>query len=54
MRNRLPNHPAMHPELGRHTRHRPDAELMLSAKLLKQIHFGFPVHAKPPSKTRRP
>ncbi len=38
----------MNAELRRHTRDRADTELMLPTKLLEQIHFGFPVHARPP------
>ena len=51
---RLPHHPAVHPELGRHARDRPDAELMLPAKLLEQIHLGVPIHSKPPGSPGRP
>jgi hypothetical protein len=51
---RLPHHPAMHPELRRHAGHRPDAELMLPAKLLEQIHLGFPIHSRPPGSPGRP
>ena len=46
--HRLAHHPAMNAELRRHARYRADAELMLPTKLLEQIHFGFPVHAKAP------
>jgi hypothetical protein len=49
---RLPHHPTVHPELCRHARHRPDAELMLPAKLLEQIHLGVPIHSRPPGSSR--
>ena len=51
-RQGLSHHPAVHPEFRRHACHRPDAELMLPAKLLKQIHFGFPIHSKSPGSSR--
>ena len=51
---RLAHHSAVHPELRRHPRYRPDAELMLPAKLLEQIHLGFPIHSKPPGSSGRP
>src|SRR5271156_1040239 len=35
-------------ELRRHTRDRADTKLMLPTELLEQIHFGFPVHKRPP------
>lgn len=44
-----PAHQApMNTELRRHTRDRADTKLMLPTELLKQIHFGFPVHKRPP------
>ena len=50
-RDRLAHHPAVHAELGRHALDRTDAELVLTAKLLEQFHFGFPVHSRPPGTT---
>ena len=38
----------MNTELRRHTGDRADTKLMLPTELLKQIHFGFPVHKRPP------
>ena len=32
-------------------RHRAYPKLMLAAQLLKQIHFDFPVHARPPNRS---
>jgi len=49
--NRLSHHPTMHAEFGRNTRDRPDTELMLLTELLKQFHFGDPIHSKPPGET---
>ena len=45
---RLAHHAAVDTELRGDTRDRADPELMLPTKLLEQIHFGFPVHARPP------
>ena len=50
--HRLAHHPAMNAELRGHTLHRADAELMLPAKLLEQIHLGSPVHTRPPDPIR--
>ena len=33
---------------ARHTGDRADTKLMLPTELLEQIHFGFPVHKRPP------
>jgi hypothetical protein len=50
--NRLPHHPSMYAELGRHSGDRPDTKLMLLTELFKQFHSGVPIHSKPPGKTR--
>ena len=42
----------MNTELRGHTRDRADTKLMLPTELLKQIHFGFPVHKRPPDAIR--
>jgi hypothetical protein len=42
------DNPPMDAELRRHTRDRADTKLMLPTELLEQIHFGFPVHKRPP------
>ena len=52
--NRLPHHAPVNTELGSDTRDRADAKLMLPAKLFEQIHFGSPVHARPPDPVGRP
>ena len=44
----LTHHPAVHAELRRNPRDRPDPELMLPAEPLEQIHFGSPIHARSP------
>ncbi len=48
--DRLPHHPAMHPELGRNPRDRPDPKLMLPTELLEQLHSGVPIHSELPGK----
>ena len=48
--NRLPHQPAMHPKLGGNSRNSPYPKLMLPTELLKQIHFGVPIHSEPPGK----
>src|SRR3954454_14633818 len=45
---RLAHHAAVDTELRGDPRDRADPELMLPTKLLEQIHFGFPVHARSP------
>ena len=47
-RNRSANNPPMNAKLRGHTRDRANAKLMLTTELLEQIHFGFPVHKRPP------
>ena len=51
---RLAHHPPVNPELRGNPRYRPDTKLMLPTKLLEQIHFGSPVHARPPDLLGRP
>ena len=51
---RLPHHPPVNAELRGHSRYRADAKFMLPTKLLEQIHFGSPVHARPPDPLGRP
>jgi hypothetical protein len=41
-------------ELRGNPRYRPDTEFVLPTKLLEQIHFGSPVHAKRPDLLGRP
>jgi len=48
---RLPHHAPVHTELRRNSGDRPNAKLMLPTELLEQIHFGFPVHARPPEQS---
>lgn len=52
--NRLAHQPPMNPELRGDTRDRANPKLMLATKLLEQIHFGSPVHARPPDPVGRP
>ena len=40
----------MNPKLCRNAGYRADPKLMLPTELLKQFHFGFPVHAGPPDR----
>ena len=47
-RERLAHQPPMNAELRGHARYRADPKLMLPTKLLEQIHFGSPVHERPP------
>jgi len=47
-RDRTAHHAPMHTELRGHPRDRADPKLMLPTELLEQIHFGFPVHKRPP------
>ena len=42
----------MNTELRGHTRDRADTKLMLPTELLEQIHFGLPVHKRPPDAIR--
>ena len=49
--HRLAHHPAMNAELPRHTLHRADAELVLTAQLLEQFHLRSPVHTAPRTST---
>jgi len=42
--------PPMNPKLCRNAGYRADPKLMLPTELLKQFHFGFPVHAGPPDR----
>jgi len=46
--NRPANNAPMNTELRRYARDRANTKLMLSSELLEQIHFGFPVHKRPP------
>jgi hypothetical protein len=51
---RLAHNPPVNTELRGNSRYRPDTKFMLSTKLLEQIHFGSPVHARPPDLLGRP
>ena len=51
---RLADNPAMHAELRGDAGYRSTTELMLPAELLEQIHFGFPVHKRPPDPSEAP
>src|ERR1700712_2411706 len=46
--NRTANNTPMDTEFCRYTGDRADPKLMLPTELLEQIHFGFPVHKRPP------
>jgi hypothetical protein len=52
--NRLTHQAPMNAELRGDTRDRPDPKLMLPTKLLEQVHFGSPVHARSPDPVGRP
>jgi hypothetical protein len=52
--NRLAHQSPMNPEFRGDTRDRANPKLMLATKLLEQIHFGSPVHARPPDPVGRP
>jgi hypothetical protein len=52
--NRLAHHAPMNTELRGDTRDRADPKLMLPTKLLEQVHFGSPVHARSPDPVGRP
>jgi hypothetical protein len=45
---RTANQPPVNTELRGNSRYRPNTKFMLPTKLLEQIHFGSPVHARPP------
>jgi hypothetical protein len=51
---RLAHNPPVNTKLRGNSRYRPDTKFMLSTKLLEQIHFGSPVHARPPDLLGRP
>jgi len=53
-RQRLPHQTPVNTELRGNSRYRPNTEFMLPTKLLEQIHFGSPVHARPPDLLGRP
>jgi hypothetical protein len=46
--NRPANNASMNTELRRYARDRANTKLMLTTELLEPIHFGFPVHKRPP------
>ena len=46
--DRPPDKAPMNAILRGHPRDRADTELVLTTELLEQIHFGFPVHKRPP------
>jgi hypothetical protein len=53
-RDRPPDKAPMNTELRGDARDRADTELVLATELLEQIHFGFPVHKRPPDPSGRP
>src|ERR1700712_4117007 len=52
--DRPPDNATMNTELRRNARDRADTKLMLPTELLEQIHFGFPVHKRPPDPSGSP
>ena len=51
---RLAYHPTVNTKPRGNSRYRADTKFMLPTQLLEQIHFGSPVHARPPDTLGRP